>query len=142
VYAAELPFGGDVRINATPTEVIRVDVPLGAYQGSATVAVANRDTAARRVDVWITATATAGLRVAGPRAAQADIPPGGVATVALGPVFGAAEGPATVLVVAQRDGPTAAEVWATEGTELLNRAGATAILVWGGVAVFPDASPR
>jgi hypothetical protein len=39
----------------------------------------------------------------------------------------------SVAVVAQADAPG---VTATEGTDWLNRAGATGILIWGGPAVF------
>ena len=137
VYAVELLFDGDVRINTVATEILRLDVPAGAYQASATAAVANRSDQACRVDVWFTGASPAGLTVVGPRAAQMWLEAGQIGSVSLGPVLGMLAGDATVMLIAQRDGPGGADIWVTEGTDLMNRAGATGLMVWGGTAVFP-----
>jgi len=87
------------------------------------------------VVAWLTLVTGSGRRVAGPRAAQVDLPELGVATLTLGPVFATVDTDATVALIAQRE-PGSAGVVATEGTDYLNRAGATGILVWGGPGVF------
>ena len=136
VYAAELPFDGDIRLGPFANGVLAVDVPAGVYLASANVALANRTDTAYRVAVWFTAFGGP-AQVAGPRAVQAWLPPQSATSVALGPVFATFDGDATVQLVAQRDPlPTMADVWVTQGTDLLNRAGATGLLVWGGTAVF------
>lgn len=141
VYAAELPWDGDILVGAFATNVLAVQVPAGHYQASAGVCLANRSDAAYRVDVWLTAVGGGGAtRIGGPRATQVRLEPNSSASVAIGPVFGEFEGdnPVTVQLVAQRDPlPAGAQVWITEGTDLGNRAGATGLLVWGGTGTFP-----
>jgi hypothetical protein len=128
-------------VGAFATNVLAVQVPAGHYQASAGVSLANRGDAAYRVDVWLTVMGGGGAtRIGGPRATQVRLEPGAVTTVNLGPVFGEFEGdnPATVQLVAQRDPlPPGAQIWITEGTDLMNRSGATGLLVWGGAATFP-----
>jgi len=142
VFAAELPFDGDVLVNSTPTMVLQLDIPPGRWLASATVALANYGDQGIQTDVWLTGTSSAGLTVAGPRAAQVDLPAGEVASVALGPVFVDAPGGVSGLVIAQAE--LSGYIVAREGTELLNRAGATGLLVWGGDAlagVTPGVAP-
>lgn len=136
VYAAELPFDADIQLGAFATNVLSLQVPPGAYQASASVALANRGDNAYRVDVWMTVLGSGGAtQIGGPRASQILLQPNSTATLPVGPVSGvfAGDQPATVQLVAQRDPlPPGAQVWITEGTDLMNRAGATGLLVWGG----------
>jgi hypothetical protein len=55
-------------------------------------------------------------------------------------MFASLTGPSLIALIAQRDqlGGAGAQVWVTEGTELMNRSGATGLLVWGGT-VFTTA---
>jgi len=135
VFAAELPWDTEIPVRNAPTAVLELAVPAGAWLASASVAVVNRGGSGYRVDVWVTATGYG--RVAGPRAAQGWLMAGEACSVTLGPVFATLTADTSVLVVAQTDGP---EIYITEGTDLLNRAGATGLLVWGGPGVF-SASP-
>jgi hypothetical protein len=141
VYAAELPFDGDIRLGGFATQVLSVAVPAGHYQGSANVAISNRTDTPYRVDVWFTVVGGS-ANIGGPRATQALVPPQSATSIALGPVFATLLNDAIVQLVAQRDPlPQDADVWVTEGTDLMNRAGATGLLVWGGTAVFGAGPP-
>jgi len=126
-------FGGDVRINPTPTNVLTLDLGPGRYMASASVTFANRSANPHQVNVWFTAVPPPSS-LGGPRAAHVDLAPGEVETVALGPAYAVTGDRGTqALVVAQRDG-TAADgdiVLAVEGTDFLNRAGATGLTAIG-----------
>lgn len=139
VYAAELPFDGDIQLGQFANQILSFTVPAGHYQASANVAIANRTDDTCRVDVWLTVIG-AGPNIVGPRSVQAWLPPQSDTSVALGPMFASLPGPALVALIAQRDplSGNAAQVWVTEGTELMNRSGATGLLVWGGT-VFTTA---
>ena len=133
VYAAELPFGGDIQLGAFVNNILTLTgIPAGNYQVSANVAIANRTDTAYRVDVWLTVLGGS-PRLSGPRAVQAWLPPQSTASVALGPMFATVTDTANFALIAQRDPtPAGAQVWVTEGTDLMNRSGATGLLVWGG----------
>ena len=143
VYSAELPFDGDIQLGLFANNILSVQLPAGAYQASANVAIVNRGDpvagSAYRVDVWFTVLGTGGAsRIAGPRAVQARVLPGMATSVSLGPVFAQVDSDTTLQLVAQRDSlPPGAQIWVTEGTDLMNRAGSTGLLVWGGTAAFP-----
>lgn len=133
VYGVELPYDGDVRIQATVTGILTLHVPAGAWMASATVGLTNRGADPARVDVWATASGFA--TVFGPRSGQVALAGGAGASVTVGPVFATLTQDSDVLVVAAAD---PGDIWATEGTGFMNRAGATALLVWGGPAAFGD----
>ena len=133
IYAVELPWQGDVLIApGRISQILALDVPAGRYQASASVALVNRGAQAHQVDLWFGA-GSGGLTVAGPRAVQAWLEPGKVASVNLGPVAVNATQDVAAYVVAQRDtvAPDDA-VWALADSDLMTRAGATAMVVAGG----------
>lgn len=136
VLAAELPFDGDIRLPPVgAATVLRLHVPPGRIVVSATVAVVNRGVNPHRVDVWMTGQPPPRL-IFGARAGQAWLGPGHVASITIGPAFADVDTPDGIdgVLVAQRDGTDPDdEVWVTEGTEMLNRAGATGILALVGV---------
>ena len=104
------------------------------------MALANRGDVGARVDVWFGVFGSGGAsRVAGPRAVQIRLEAGATTSAAIGPVFATLDSDTIVQLVAQCD--PGAEIWVTEGTDLLNRAGATALLLWGGTAAFPGPPP-
>lgn len=131
VYAAELPFDGDVKLSDLGfiTNILELGIPAGAYVISATAAVENRGDTAADVVVWISSVPPP-LRFVGPRSTQVTLPPGAVATVSLGPC--AAEVSAA-RVVGTLAGATesGADVWITESTRLLNRTGGTGLTAMG-----------
>lgn len=135
VYTAELPYDGDVQLSPQGfiTEVLSLGVPGGAYVVTASMGLANRE--ADPLDVVVYATSVPPpLQFAGPRSGQATIPPGGAVTVTLGPFVAEvqAAGVVATLVAQRAPGPAGGGgVWATEGTQLGNRAGATGITLLG-----------
>jgi hypothetical protein len=130
VLSAELPFDGDVQLPSQgATQVLSLDLPAGQAIVTATVAVTNRGDNDHQVDVWFTATNPAGMNIAGPRSAQIGLAPGLDASVTLGPVVASLPNPTTLLLIAQRDATVPSDgVWVTEGTALMNRAGATGMV--------------
>lgn len=134
VFAVELPYDGDTRINPTPTGVLELAIPAGTWLATASVAVSNRGTDSAQVDVWLSVVGPGGARrVLGPRAGQMHLAAGAASSVEVGPVLASIDSDLDVVVLAQAD---PGELWATEGTDLMNRAGATGLLVWGGPGVF------
>lgn len=134
VITTELPYAGDVLISPQGfiTSVLSLGVPPGAYVVDAQMALENRGANAHDVVVWANSVPPP-LGFAGPRSAQVTLPPGGVATVTLGP-FVAEIGLAgvTASLLAQRDDLFPEDqIWATEGTRLGNRAGATGLTLLG-----------
>jgi hypothetical protein len=67
VYAAELPFNGDIQLGNFANQILAFTVPAGHYQASANVAIANRTDDTYRVDVWLTVVG-GGPNIVGPRA--------------------------------------------------------------------------
>jgi hypothetical protein len=134
VFTAELEYGGDVLLPpGRLASVLVLDVPAGRYVVSATVALSNLGQTAHHVDLWFAALPSP-LNIAGPRSAQVDLPPGGYASVTLGPVA-ATVGPVTLNVIGQRDATNPEDpVWVNEGTGLVNRSGATGVLALGATA--------
>ena len=131
VFDAVLPFAGDVLIRPTLSQVLTLPVPAGRYVVSTTVGLVNRGAVALRVDVWLNAL-PAPLEFVGPRAFQVDLEPGGVASLTIGPaVVGLGTGAAIVVLAQRSAGGSADEVWATEGTALMNRSGATGVTAIG-----------
>jgi len=132
LFFAELPYDGDVLINPTPTNVLTLDVGPGRYMAQAAVTFANRSANPHQVNVWFTAVPPP-LSIGGPRAAHLDLQPGQVETVALGPAYAVTGDRGTqAIMVAQRDTSFPADaVYAVEGTDLLNRAGATGLTLVG-----------
>ena len=130
VLGVELPWGGDVELLQYVTTVVQLVLPAGVWLASATVALVNRGSAPHRVDVWL-APLPPPRTYSGPRAAQIDLEPGGVGTLQLGPAWATLEVETQLLLVGQRDASSGGPVVALEGTEQLNRAGATGVLAWG-----------
>lgn len=132
VFSDEVQHERDVRINNTPTGVLRLELPSGRYVVTATVCVHNRDEVRHEVAIWFAPSGGTGPRsFHGPRSAYLVLEAGAAASVELGPVAVELGGPTTADVVAQRDGANMGEVWALEGTPLLNRAGATGVVALG-----------
>jgi len=133
-YAVELDYDGDVLVGSVGlVEVLSVDVPAGAFQASANVLLANRSDNPHSVVVSLSAVPPP-LSFGGPRSVQVALGPGELQSVAIGPAV-AQIGPAgsRVVLVAQRDPAYPADqVWALADTDSPARAGATALLVWGG----------
>lgn len=133
IYTAELYPAPDVVVQpGRLTNVLTLALPAGRYVVTASVAVVNRGDSAHDVDLWLNAV-PAPTEFAGPRSGQAALNPGRYASVTLGPVVLSVGGNGLALfVLAQRDtdAPTD-EVAVTDGTQLLNRAGATALLALG-----------
>lgn len=136
MLAAELEHGRHVELSPQGyiTGVLSLDVPPGRWVLTCTVALVNDGTVAHDVDVWVGATGTPGsLTFAGPRSAQATVPPGGVASVSLGP-FVAEVGPGGVgaSLVAMRDTVEPGDtVLVLADTRLNNRAAPTGMLALG-----------
>lgn len=132
IVAAELPFDGDVLIPAGRIgQVLTLDVPGGRAIVSASVAIANRGANPHEVDVWfgLGSTPPGGINFAGPRSAQVGIAAGAHASVSIGPLVATVAGMVTVVLVAQRDADYPDDqVFALEGTDLTNRAGATGMI--------------
>lgn len=133
--AAELEFGQDVALPPQgPAEVLHLHVPDGLCVVYATASIVNRGDTRHVVAVWLTSLPPPMGRFIGPRSGQATVEPGASASVAIGPLLadiGRPEGVDATLV-AQRDGGDG-DVWVTEGTDFLNRAGATGMVVILGV---------
>ena len=132
VVADELPYDGNVLLSAGRlTQVLTIAVPPGVTLVFAAMALANRGDNPHEVDVWFGSSSPPTGGIAGPRAAQVSIPPSGHASVTLGPVVATGTGPASVSLIAQRDATFPDDqVFALEGTELVNRAGATGIVAF------------
>jgi len=134
IYAAELPYEGDVLLSGQGfiTEIVGVDVPAGNYLALAEATVANRGANPHIVVLWLAAVPPA-QGVAGPRAAQVNLEPGQTASVTVGPAVAPVGAAGTrASLIAQRDGGYPAdEVWALEAAGD-GRAGATGIIIFGG----------
>jgi hypothetical protein len=136
IYTAELPFGVEVPVQpGRISSVLTLNLPAGRYALSAVVAVVNRGADAHDVDVWLTSVPPP-TEFAGPRSAQVPLDPGKYATVNIGPVvLSAGANGVQAIVLAQRDANATDDapnvVVVTEGTALLNRSGATAMLALG-----------
>jgi hypothetical protein len=128
-----MQYGDDVLL--TPGQlrpVLALTVPGGQWVATATVALVNRGANAHAVDVWVAAVPPP-QSLAGPRAAHATVGPGQAVSVSVGPLV-AMVGPlgTAATLIAQRDPNNPEdEVWAVEGTDLMNRAGATGIVAVG-----------
>ena len=133
VVATEMAFGADVLL--TPGQlrsVLALTVPAGEWVATATVALVNRGANPHAVDVWVAAVPSP-QSLAGPRAAHATLGPGEAVSVQVGPlvaVLGGVGAAATLLAQRDPNNPED-EVWAVEGTDYVNRAGATGILAVG-----------
>jgi hypothetical protein len=132
MWDAELAFGADVQlIPGRIFQVLTLALPLShrfAVTGGA--AVVNRHaTQPARVVAWL-AMLPSPEGIHGPRSAQVDLAPGAAATLTIGPAVTRTRADvASVMTIAcQAD---AGDVWVTEGTELLNRSGATGLLALG-----------
>lgn len=130
IFTRELLYDEDVRIEPTVTGILALDLPPGRYVVTATICIANRTDALRTVDVWLTAVPPPSS-LAGPRASTVALGPGGVASITVGPVATITDRALAGQLVAQHDGTRGEDVWALEGTPVVNRAGATAILALG-----------
>ena len=133
IYTAELEFGGDVLVPSGQLgSVLSLVLPAGRFVVTANISLVNRSSNEHSVDVWL-APVPAPTAYAGPRSAHVDLIAGAPASLTVGPVA-ATVGPAglTLNLLAQRDATTPADqVWAVEGTALVNRSGATGILALG-----------
>jgi hypothetical protein len=129
LYTAELDYQADVRINPTPTEILRLSLPPGRYAITATVLIANRSTTRTvTTDVWATALPSA-LAIWGPRAASLTLGPGGAASLPLGPMAAEFDRPVDGTLVARHGGDLSLdELWVLADGIVASRAGATAIL--------------
>jgi hypothetical protein len=137
VVAVELPFAGDVLLPPGRLQsVLTLSVPAGRVLVSATAAIVNRGTNNHEVDLWLTAVPSA-VSIAGPRAVQLTLGPGMATSVSLGPTLALVGANVTATLIAQRDADNADDqIWITEGTELVNRAGATAMVALIGVGAI------
>ena len=133
IYTAELYPAPDVVVQpGRLTNVLTLALPPGRYVVTASVAVVNRGDSAHEVDLWLNAIPPP-TEFAGPRSGQAALDPGRYASVTIGPVvFSVGGAGLSVFILAQRDADAPSdEVAVTDGTQLLNRAGATAMLALG-----------
>lgn len=134
VHVAELPIDGDVLLSPQGfiTAVLSMGLPAGRFMVTATMALENLGANPHDVAIYGTSVPPP-VTFTGTRSAQVTIPPGGIATVNLGP-FVAEIGAAGVVawLNAQRDSSYPDEqVWAREATRVGNRAGATGIAALG-----------
>jgi Collagen triple helix repeat (20 copies) len=133
IFTAKPPDGAEATVQpGRLTQILTMAVPAGRYVVNASACVVNRGVNPHDVDLWLN-TLPAPLEFAGPGAAPLALDAGRFGAASLGPLVITA-GPLglVVLLLAQRD--TAAPndvVVITEGTPLLNRAGATAMLALG-----------
>lgn len=130
LYFAELPYDGDVLVGYFATSVLALDLGPGRYMASACVTLANRSANPHSVNVWFTGVPPPDV-FGGPRAVHVDLGAGQAASVNLGPAYAVAGVRGTqAIAVAQRDSAYPDDpVYAVEGTDLLNRAGATGLTV-------------
>lgn len=132
IYTAELYPAPDVVVPpGRIATVLTLTLPAGRYVVTASAAVVNRGESAHEVDIWLNAIPPP-TEFAGPRSAQCALDPGKYASVNLGPVVVNVPNALQLFLLCQRDtdAPTE-EVAITDGTQLLNRAGATALLALG-----------
>jgi len=127
VVATEL--AADVAIRTALVSVLTLAIPAGRVLVTGLVGLVNRSDNPHAIDVWLNAVPPPASFV-GPRAAHVALPARGFASVGIGPVVAVVgAGGTSAVVVAQRDATFPDdEVYAIEGTELLNRAGATGLV--------------
>jgi hypothetical protein len=132
VYANELDFGGDVLLPPDRLQqVLTLAVPAGRWVVTVSLSLANRGANVHTVDVW-TNVLPSPASIVGPRSAQVPLDVGGAASVTIGPTVAVVGTGAAIVVLAYRDADNPDDpVWVTEGTQLVNRSGATGIVALG-----------
>ena len=140
VYEAELEFGGDVSlIPGRIVQVLTMALPLAhRFVVTGAASVVNRGSTPARVVAWL-AMLPSPAGIHGPRSGQVDLAPGASATISIGPAVTVtrADVASLMTIAAEADG---GDVWVREGTELLNRTGATGLLALGADSTAQDRS--